>query len=418
MRKRIPYKKAKPADDSPGFERKKMDDKPADDSKPSFRTYGSMDYGQQKPFEKKPKPYNKEGFDKPYKKSYGNRSENDQKPFKRYGDDSGKKPYFKKEGDFNRRDDAKPYKKSYGDKPAFKKPFVKKEGDFSKPFGNKFSGGKRFEKPEVEQEFPYQNFENAELKKDKPKKVIANKEMVAKDDDSIRLNKYLSNAGIAARRKADELIKQGMVTVNGEVVTEMGFKVKPTDVIKFEGRAVKPGKKVYVLLNKPKDFITTTDDERDRKTVLDLVKHATTERIYPVGRLDRNTTGLLLLTNDGELADRLSHPRYEVKKIYAVELNEPLKSSDLQNIREGVAFEEGLAKVDDIQYVNAANKRLIGVEIHVGWNRIVRRIFETLGYDVVKLDRVMYAGLTKKDLPRGKWRFLDEKEVLMLKHFV
>jgi 23S rRNA pseudouridine2605 synthase len=209
-----------------------------------------------------------------------------------------------------------------------------------------------------------------------------------------------------------------MVTVNGVVVTEMGHKVSRKDIIKFDGKLVRPGKNVYILLNKPKDAISTTNDDRGRKTVMDIVARATNERVYPVGRLDRNTTGVLLFTNDGELAEKLSHPRYNVKKIYAAELNKGLTQEDMKKIKTGIQLEEGLAKVDDIQYVDSSNKTLIGIEIHMGWNRIVRRIFETLGYEVKKLDRVMYAGLTKKDLPRGRWRHLNDKEVIMLKHFL
>ena len=234
------------------------------------------------------------------------------------------------------------------------------------------------------------------------------------DATEIRLNKYLANSGVAARRKADELIKEGAVTVNGTVVTEMGYKVQPKDVVKFQGTVVRPGRKVYLLMNKPKDFITTTEDEKGRKTVLDIVKKYTRERIYPVGRLDRNTTGLLLFTNDGDLAQKLSHPSFNVKKIYAAELDKPLKPTDLEKIRAGVELEEGIALADDVQYADGDNKRIIGIEIHVGWNRIVRRIFEALGYEVQKLDRVMYGGLTKKDLPRGRCRVLTDQEIAAL----
>lgn len=234
----------------------------------------------------------------------------------------------------------------------------------------------------------------------------------------MRLNKYLSNAGVASRRKADELIQQGLVTVNDKVIIEMGHKVAKEDVVKYENKIVRPEKKVYILMNKPKDFITTTHDEKGRKTVFDLLKNITEERVYPVGRLDRNTTGLILFTNDGDLTLKLTHPRYLMKKIYAAELDKPLLSQDLDTIRKGIVLEEGTVIVDDIQYADPHSKNIIGIEIHIGWNRIVRRIFEHLGYDVIKLDRVMYAGLTKKDLPRGKSRFLTEKEIIQLKHFV
>jgi 23S rRNA pseudouridine2605 synthase len=247
--------------------------------------------------------------------------------------------------------------------------------------------------------------------------VSKKKSESARPNEPIRLNKFLSNAGIAARRKADELIKQGLVTVNDQVVTEMGYKVTSKDVVKYNGKVVKPGKKVYILFNKPKDCITSTRDERGRKTVMDYVSRFTKEYVFPVGRLDRNTTGLLLLTNDGDLAQKLSHPRYEVKKVYAVELDKKLQEVDLEKIRKGVMLEEGIARVDDIQYADESNKKIIGIELHIGWNRVVRRIFESLGYEVKKLDRVMYAGLTKKDLPRGRCRYLTQREIIMLKHF-
>lgn len=235
--------------------------------------------------------------------------------------------------------------------------------------------------------------------------------------EGVRLNKYLANAGVASRRKCDELIKQGLVKVNGAVITEMGHRIKSSDKVTFKGDAVKPANYVYVLLNKPKDFITTTDDEKNRKTVMDLVRRATDERIYPVGRLDRNTTGLLLLTNDGELAQKLSHPSFEIDKLYHVGLNKPLSLEDFQAVKKGVKLEDGEVPVDELAYANPNDPREVGVKLHVGRNRIVRRLFEHLGYEVTKLDRVMYAGLTKKDLPRGKWRFLKKQEVIFLKHY-
>ncbi|HCW07999.1 MAG TPA: rRNA pseudouridine synthase [Cytophagales bacterium] len=226
----------------------------------------------------------------------------------------------------------------------------------------------------------------------------------------------MANSGVGSRREADEFIKMGLVTVNGETITEMGHKVKATDDVRYEGRRLKAEPLVYVLLNKPKGFITTTDDPEERNTVMDLVASACKERIYPVGRLDRNTTGLLLLTNDGDLADKLTHPSYNVKKIYKVELDRPLTKNDFQKILDGVYFEEGKAQVDDLAMVSDDGKE-IGIELHIGWNRIVRRIFEALGYKVERLDRVVYAGLDKKDLGRGQWRFLKPEEIVRLKHF-
>lgn len=237
--------------------------------------------------------------------------------------------------------------------------------------------------------------------------------------DLIRLNRYIANAGICSRRKADELIEAGVISVNGEAVTELGHKVNPMkDVIRYNGETLKREKMTYVLLNKPKDYITTTDDPQERRTVMQLVEKASKERIYPIGRLDRNTTGLLLMTNDGDLADKLSHPRNNITKIYQVELNKSLSQGDLNKIAFGLELEDGLIKVDEISYVAGASKKEVGVQIHSGKNRIVRRIFEHLGYEVVKLDRVVYANLTKKDLPRGRWRYLDEKEIIQLKHLI
>lgn len=231
---------------------------------------------------------------------------------------------------------------------------------------------------------------------------------------AIRLNKYIANAGICSRREADVLIESGVVKVNGQIVTTLGYKVKPTDVVEVEGQKIKNERKVYILLNKPKDYITTTKDPQNRKTVMELIKNACKERVFPVGRLDRNTTGLLLFTNDGELADKLMHPKSRVPKLYHVTLNKNFSGTDFEKLANGIELEDGFIKPDALSYVQNS-KRELGIEIHSGRNRIIRRIFEHLGYDVVKLDRVMYAGLTKKNLPRGKWRFLTEKEVNFLK---
>lgn len=235
---------------------------------------------------------------------------------------------------------------------------------------------------------------------------------------SMPLNKFIAHAGVCGRREAAEIVKEGKVKVNNELVTEPGHKVSATDEVRVNGRKIFLAKNlVYILINKPKDYITTTDDPQKRKTVLDLIGKATTERVYPVGRLDRNTSGVLLLTNDGELAQKLTHPSNEVKKIYAVTLNKPLDKKDFDQILKGVVLEDGPASVDVLAYSDMKDKTQIGVEIHSGRNRIVRRIFEHLGYDVKNLDRVTFAGLTKKNVERGKWRFLSEKEIRDLKHF-
>ncbi len=247
------------------------------------------------------------------------------------------------------------------------------------------------------------------------KKRIEYKEEHIDPTVPVRLNKFLANAGICSRREADEFIQAGVVTVNGNVVTELGTKVMRTDDVKFHDQPVKMEKKVYVLLNKPKDTVTTSDDPQQRKTVMDLVKNACPERIYPVGRLDRNTTGVLLLTNDGDLASKLTHPKFLKKKIYHVFLDKNVTAHDMQQIASGITLEDGEVHADAIEYASPTDKSQVGIEIHSGKNRIVRRIFESLGYRVVKLDRVQFAGLTKKNLRRGDWRFLTEKEVDMLR---
>ncbi len=243
------------------------------------------------------------------------------------------------------------------------------------------------------------------------KKRIEYKEQHYDPNEPVRLNKFLANAGVCSRREADEFIQAGVVTVNGTVVTELGTKVLRTDEVRFHDQPVTIEKKVYVLLNKPKDYVTTSDDPQQRKTVMDLVKDACPERIYPVGRLDRNTTGVLLLTNDGDLASKLTHPKYLKKKIYHVYLDRNVTAHDLQQIAEGVQLDDGEIKADDVQYASPTDKKQVGIEIHSGKNRIVRRIFEALGYKVTKLDRVQFAGLTKKNLRRGDWRYLTEEEV-------
>lgn len=236
-----------------------------------------------------------------------------------------------------------------------------------------------------------------------------------KKDPLVRLNKYIANTGLCSRRDADGLIKSGNITVNDEVVTEMGIKIEHNDVVKYRGEKLHRENKVYILLNKPGDYITTLDDPRNRKTVYDLTKNACPERIYPVGRLDRNTTGLLLLTNDGELTKILTHPRYNKKKIYHIFLDRNLSKNDRDQIASGITLSDGYIKVDNISYPDPSDKKQVGVEIHSGKNRIIRRIFEHFGYNVEKLDRVYFAGLTKKNLPRGKWRFLSQKEIARLK---
>lgn len=354
------------------------------------------------------------------------------KEFKRKEKSFGDKPRFhhdKGEGkEFKRKE------KSFSHKPRFRHDKEESKGSDKRDKDNRYSnkgkkhmeerGGDwdRFEKKESkfateQKRLKYEELEEAKgfkgsYRKEKfsaPKKTSSAK----KDDGLTRLNKYLAHAGIASRRDADNLIKSGTVKVNGQVVTEMGFKVKPGDTVTYGDAAVKNEKKVYILLNKPKDYISTVDDPQERKTVMELIAGACKERVYPVGRLDRNTTGLLLLTNDGELTKKLTHPKHGIKKIYHVSLNKGLKPDDFRKIVEGIELEDGPIQADDLAFVGEGKKE-VGIEIHSGRNRIVRRIFEYLGYDVDKLDRVAFAGLTKKDLPRGKYRFLNQKEISFL----
>ena len=279
------------------------------------------------------------------------------------------------------------------------RPFKKFEKPARPPKKDKFEEKKRPAKPKKPDKFK------------KPEQVITTPQL----PDEIRLNRYISNSGVCSRRDADKLIEAGEITVNGKVVSELGFKVKRNDEVKYLGKLLNPERLNYILLNKPRGFLTTTEDPQGRKTVMDLVKNACPERIYPVGRLDRNTSGLLLFTNDGELAKKLSHPSHNIRKLYQAELDKPLTENHFHDIKEGLKLEDGIAEVDDLAIVTP-DKKTIGIDIHIGRNRIVRRIFEHLGYEVVKLDRVVYASLTKKDLTRGKWRPLTEKEIVKLKN--
>ncbi len=266
---------------------------------------------------------------------------------------------------------------------------------------------------------PKKFYKKTDEQEDKAKSFILKRKLdkISKqvEKDTIRLNKYIANSGICSRREADELITQGLVEVNGKVVTEMGYQVQKTDRVVFDGQSIIPEKPVYVLLNKPKGYISTTKDEKARKTVMDLVANASPYRLFPVGRLDRQTTGLILLTNDGHLTKKLTHPSFGVKKIYHVTLDRKLSVEDLRTIADGVRLEEGVAEVDSISYIEGKPKNEIGIEIHIGWNRVVRRIFKKMGYEVEALDRVIFAGLTKKNIKRGHWRILTEMEVNNLK---
>lgn len=336
-----------------------------------------------------------------YKRSSG-RTGSDEKPFNK--ETPGKRPFAKRPSASSASSEGRPFsqRSRFAKRPPRTSSGEQEEGrgqrrsdSFGKPFKKTYRP--RSERPQT----------SSKRKTD---------EVSAPKSDKVRLNKFIANSGVSSRREADELIKMGLISVNGTAVTELGYKVNPGDEVRYENKVLRAERPVYILMNKPKGFLTTTEDPQDRKTVMHIIGSAVKERIYPVGRLDRNTTGLLLLTNDGELADRLMHPSFNVKKVYKVELDRPLTKGDFQSIVEGVRLDEGRATVDDLAIVSE-DGRTVGVELHIGWNRVVRRIFESLGYEVMKLDRTVYAGLDKKELTRGQWRFLSKDEIIHLKHF-
>lgn len=434
-------------DDKKSF-KKDFSDKPK-------RSYSDSDDKKlnKKSFADKPKrSYNDSEEKSSFKKDFG-RDKYSEKPRKEFKDSSERKPFRKGRDEGyskpQRSYDEPEKRRSYNDsdnrdeKKSFKKVFKSKDDKFSgfkkatsgikhgatKSEGKEKSGKRRLTKPRRAEEgdftkrvkhnefeegkaFAPQTSRESYSKKGFSKKASSPKSPLS-SDGLIRLNKYLSNAGIASRRDADNLILSGTVKVNGVVVDKLGTKVSPNDKITYGDSAVKTERKVYLLLNKPKDYITTVDDPKERKTVMELISGVCRERIYPVGRLDRNTTGLLLFTNDGEMTTKLTHPKFGIKKVYHVSLNKGLKPEDFKQIIEGLELEDGVVKADDLAFVGEGKKE-VGIEIHSGRNRIVRRIFEHLGYDVLKLDRVVFAGLTKKDLPRGKHRFLTAKEISFL----
>ena len=394
--------------------------------KPDFNR-GSNDGGGYSPYKKRESAGDEGGYKKTgYSKS---------------GDQGGYSPYKKRESSesgykkpsFDRNDDGKaPYKKREGTDGGYKKPGFDRHDDGRAPFkkreGSDRDGGyagksnyrrnsddqgpKRPFKPEGEADKPFRPKYDPQIQikksySDRKKELTGNLD----SPDDIRLNKYIANSGVCSRREADDIIKQGLVSINGTVVTEMGYRVKKGDVVKFDGRKILPEPFVYILMNKPKDFITTTDDEKGRKTVLDLLADKIPQRVYPIGRLDRNTTGVLLLTNDGDVAQALTHPSFQIKKVYHAVLDKKVSGTDLDKLVEGVELEDGVVHADAVAFVDNEDKRHVGVEIHSGKNRVVRRMFEHLGYDVERLDRVSMGIFTKKDLPRGKWRFLKESEI-------
>ena len=365
------------------------------------RSYGDRSYGDrpQRP------SYNREGGDRPYRPRFNNNNEGGERPQRPYNREGGsydrpQRPSYNREGG------DRPYRPRFNNGEGGGYRSNNGGGGYRPRYNNDRQGGYR-PRPRTGDYGP-----NAKYS---VKKQIEYKEQFVDPNEPIRLNKFLANAGVCSRREADEFITAGVVSVNGEVVTELGTKIKRSDVVKFHDEPVSIERKVYVLLNKPKDTVTTSDDPQERRTVMDLVKGACNERIYPVGRLDRNTTGVLLLTNDGDLASKLTHPKFLKKKIYHVHLDKNLTKADMEQIAAGIQLEDGEIHADAISYTDDFKKDQVGIEIHSGKNRIVRRIFESLGYKVVKLDRVFFAGLTKKGLRRGDWRYLSEAEVNYLR---
>ena len=370
--------------------------------RPRFNAEG----GEQRPYRPRTNNYNNQG-------GYGDQ----QRPYRpRFNAEGGEqRPYRPRTNNYNNNQSGygeqqqRPYRPRFNAEGGEQRPFRPRTNGYNQ--GG--YGDQRQQRP-FRQQRPRTNGYNPNAKYSH-KKQIEYKDILTDPNEPIRLNKFLANAGICSRREADEFITAGVVSVNGEVVTELGTKIKRTDEVKFHDQQVNIERKVYVLLNKPKDCVTTSDDPQARKTVMDYVKDACKERIYPVGRLDRNTTGVLLLTNDGDLASKLTHPKFLKKKIYHVYCDKNVTKADLDQIAAGITLDDGEIHADAISYASETDKKQVGIEIHSGKNRIVRRIFESLGYKVTKLDRVYFAGLTKKGLKRGDWRYLTEQEVNMLR---
>ena len=398
-------------------------------SRPSYnRENGDRPYRPRFNSENGDRPQRSYSSDRPYRQRFNPNAENGDRPQRSYNNDRSYRPRYN--GESGDRPQRSYGNNAGGDRP-YRPRYNSEGGDRpQRPYGNNAGGDRPF-RPRYNSngdrpQRPYGNRDsysrpirrtgdydpNAKYSK---KKQIEYKEQFVDPNEPIRLNKFLANAGVCSRREADEFITAGVVSVNGEVVTELGTKIKRGDEVKFHDQTVSIERKIYVLLNKPKDTVTTSDDPQARRTVMDLVKGACDERIYPVGRLDRNTTGVLLLTNDGDLASKLTHPKYLKKKIYHVHLDKNLTKADMEQIAAGIQLDDGEIQADAISYTDDFKKDEVGIEIHSGKNRIVRRIFESLGYKVVKLDRVFFAGLTKKGLHRGEWRYLTEQEVNFLR---
>lgn len=379
-----------------------------DESNPGRSKFSGEERGERKSF-----------GGKSFSRSRDDRDESKPRRSKFSGEERGERKSYEKKS-FSRsrdnREESKPRRRFSEDEKGERKGFSTPRGEKSFDRDNQSPEKKGFFSKLSRGGKTYERRHDSDFGKSVKEFSNQKEEVKEASSDKIRLNRYISNSGVCSRREADELIKMGLVSVNGTVITEMGYKVNRGDSVKYEGKTLRAEKPVYILLNKPKGFLTTTKDPQERNTVMQIIAGAVKERVYPVGRLDRNTTGLLLLTNDGDLTDKLSHPSYNVKKIYKAELDKPLTKADFQKIKDGIQLEEGKAMVDDLAIVSDDGKT-VGIEIHIGWNRVIRRIFERLEYQVVKLDRSVYAGLDKKDLSRGHWRFLTKEEVVRLKHY-
>ena len=421
-RERKPYNKPYSSDRTPNSGERNRESRPyqGGDSNSESRPRREFDgpkrefsgNRERKPFNPERKPY---AGDRPNRTFQGGELNSESRPSREF---DGPKREFSEDRE------RKPFQTDGSETERPKRVFDReKSDDSSKDFReaptSKFSKRDTFKSRNRYEESPAHTpqYKLDRFKEKAPAKIQRKIREAESKSDMVRLNRYIANAGICSRRDADKLIEAGEIKVNNKVITEMGYQVAPTDIVKYGNRKLNREKPVYVLLNKPKDFLTTTEDPNDRKTVMELVKNAGDARIYPVGRLDRNTTGLILLSNDGELADRLTHPSHEIEKIYQAELDKPLTDDDFEKIKAGLTLEDGEIKVDDLAKVTP-DGYVIGVKIHSGKNRIVRRIFEHLGYEVTKLDRTTFAGLTKKDLPRGHWRYLTERELVKLKYFL
>ena len=404
---------------------------------PFTRGRSDSNDGEKRPYQRREEGGNTESGERGFSRGRSSFGDGEKRPYKRRDDNenserSSERGFSRGRSDSND-GEKRPYKRSeFGDRssralPPHEGRATGESGDRGFSRDNETRPYKKRDKSgPPSREDRHSRFEEKSSFRDRPsygksggRRGAPRKRSASTGDDltgEIRLNRFIGMAGICSRREADDLITAGVISVNGQVATELGMKVKPGDDIRYNGERIRNEKHVYLLLNKPKDYITTSDDPNDRKTVMELIAGACPERVYPVGRLDRNTVGLLLFTNDGDLARHLTHPSSRVKKVYQAELDKNFKVSDARRLQEGVELEDGISSVDEISIGNAKDdKKVVGVELHSGKNRIVRRMFEALGYDVVKLDRVGFAGLTKKDLPRGRWRMLDEREVGFLK---